>query len=48
MGVLFVHWLIGQSLYELNNICPYCAVVWAATIALLVLTRFWLYWSSLG
>lgn len=87
-GVVFVHWLITQSLYELNKICPYCAVVWVATIALflyvtlhcleqgflpapsrapvvlrdthgmllgawygvialLVLTRFWPYWSSL-
>jgi len=87
-GVVFVHWLIGQSLYELNKICPYCAVVWVVTIALfwyvtlhcleqgivpvsrsvlvvvrdthwmllgawygvialLVLTRFWAYWSSL-
>ncbi|MFD5650554.1 vitamin K epoxide reductase family protein [Streptomyces sp. NPDC127039] len=87
-GVVFVHWLIGQSLYELNKICPYCAVVWFVTIALfwylslhclergvvpaprgvrvvvrdthwmllaawygvialLVLTRFWPYWSSL-
>ncbi|MFF7646085.1 vitamin K epoxide reductase family protein [Streptomyces canus] len=88
VGVVFVHWLIGQSLYELNKICPYCAVVWVVTIglfwyvtlhcleqgivavprralqvvrdthwmllaawygmiALLVLTRFWPYWSSL-
>ncbi|MFG2561986.1 vitamin K epoxide reductase family protein [Streptomyces sp. NPDC048496] len=88
MGVVFVHWLIGQSLYELGKICPYCAVVWVVTIALfwyvalhclqrgivpvprgvlavvrdthwlllaawygvitlLVLTRFWPYWSSL-
>jgi uncharacterized membrane protein len=88
VGVVFVHWLIGQSLYELNRLCPYCAVVWAVTIALfwyvtlhclerglirvprgvlyvvrdthwmllgawygiivlLVLTRFWPYWSSL-
>ncbi|MGW3954343.1 vitamin K epoxide reductase family protein [Streptomyces sp. NPDC004752] len=87
-GVVFVHWLIGQSLYALNKICPYCAVVWVVTIglfwcvtlhclergvvrvprgvlevlrdthwmllaawygviALLVLTRFWPYWSSL-
>ncbi|UUU19009.1 vitamin K epoxide reductase family protein [Streptomyces sp. DSM 40750] len=86
--VAFVHWLIGQSLYELNKLCPYCAVVWVVTIALfwyvslhclergiipmpsgvlaivrdthwmllgawygvialLVLTRFWAYWSSL-
>ncbi|WP_407109760.1 vitamin K epoxide reductase family protein [Streptomyces sp. DSM 116494] len=87
-GVVFVHWLIGQSLYELNKLCPYCVVVWIVTIALfwfvtlhclerswlrlprgvhglvrdtqwillgawyavialLVLTRFWDYWSSL-
>ncbi|MEU0005337.1 vitamin K epoxide reductase family protein [Streptomyces sp. NPDC006314] len=88
VGVAFVHWLIGQSLYELDKLCPYCAVVWVVTIGLfwyvtlhclergivpvprgvlyvvrdthwmllgawygvivlLVLTRFWTYWSSL-
>jgi uncharacterized membrane protein len=87
-GVVFVHWLMGQSLYELNKLCPYCAAVWVVTIALfwyltlhclereilraprgvvtvlrdthglllagwygvivmLVLTRFWSYWSGL-
>lgn len=87
-GIVFVHWLIIDSLYELNKICPYCAVVWVVTIALfwcvtmhcmndriipvpegvrrlvqdthwlllgtwygvialLVLTRFWSYWTSL-
>lgn len=87
-GVVFVHWLIAQSLYELDRICPYCAGIWVSTIALfwyvtvhclerghlpaprpvltlvgeshwmlliawygvialLVLTRFWPYWSSL-
>ena len=34
VGVVFVHWLIVQSLYELNKICPYCACVWISTIAL--------------
>ncbi|MGV9994530.1 vitamin K epoxide reductase family protein [Streptomyces sp. NPDC003374] len=33
-GVVFVHWLIWQSLYVLNRVCPYCAVVWVVTIAL--------------
>ncbi|MFE2276461.1 vitamin K epoxide reductase family protein [Streptomyces sp. NPDC059454] len=33
-AVGFVHWLIWQSLYELNRLCPYCAVVWVVTIAL--------------
>ncbi|MFE6287727.1 vitamin K epoxide reductase family protein [Streptomyces sp. NPDC057877] len=80
-AVVFVHWLIWQSLYSLNRLCPYCAVVWVVTIALfwyltlhnfrrhlglavrenhwlvlsgwygviavLVLTRFWTYWSGL-
>ncbi|MEU1571231.1 vitamin K epoxide reductase family protein [Streptomyces collinus] len=90
-GVVFAHWLIWQSLYEINRLCPYCAVVWVVTIALfwyvtlhnlkhdvipvprggrsalnlvleshwmllagwygvivlLVLTRFWTYWSGL-
>ncbi|WP_235455283.1 vitamin K epoxide reductase family protein [Streptomyces olivochromogenes] len=91
VGIVFTHWLIQQSLFELNRLCPYCAVVWVVTIALfwyvtlhnlkygvipvpaagrstlnlvleshwlllaawygvivmLVLTRFWSYWSSL-
>ncbi|NYI03754.1 vitamin K epoxide reductase family protein [Allostreptomyces psammosilenae] len=33
-GVVFVHWLISQSLYEIGALCPYCMVVWAVTIAL--------------
>ncbi|WP_406351688.1 Vitamin K epoxide reductase [Streptomyces sp. NBC_01635] len=86
--VVFVHWLIVQSLYELNKLCSYCAVVrvvttalfwyvavhcldrglvpaprlvrevvrdthgmllgaWYALLAVLVLTRFWSYWSTL-
>ncbi|MGW6928573.1 vitamin K epoxide reductase family protein [Lentzea sp. NPDC054927] len=31
-GVLFVHWLIVQSLYEIGALCPYCMVVWAVMI----------------
>ncbi|WP_412523778.1 vitamin K epoxide reductase family protein [Brachybacterium sp. GU-2] len=33
-AMLFVHWLIGQSLYEIGALCPYCMVVWAVTIPL--------------
>ncbi|WP_432157661.1 vitamin K epoxide reductase family protein [Streptomyces sp. bgisy153] len=33
-GVVFTHWLIQQSLFELGRLCPYCAVVWTVTIAL--------------
>jgi uncharacterized membrane protein len=32
-GVVFVHWLIFTSLYRIGALCPYCMVVWVATIA---------------
>ncbi len=35
-GAAFVHWLIFQSLYRIGALCPYCMVVWAVTIPLLV------------
>jgi uncharacterized membrane protein len=35
-GGAFVHWLIFQSLYRIGALCPYCMVVWVATISLLV------------
>ncbi|MER6298999.1 vitamin K epoxide reductase family protein [Kitasatospora sp. NPDC001539] len=91
LGLVFVHWLVDQALYEIGALCPYCIVVWAtvvalfwyttlhnlrtgvvptgprmrvvvreaaryhwalpvlwaAVIALLVLNRFWYYWSTL-
>ena len=31
-AVVFVHWLIAQSLYSIGTLCPYCMIVWAATI----------------
>ncbi|QBI56179.1 vitamin K epoxide reductase family protein [Streptomonospora litoralis] len=31
-GVVFVHWLIFQSLYRISALCPYCMIVWAVTI----------------
>ena len=34
---MFVHWLIFQSLYRIGALCPYCMVVWAVTISLLVM-----------
>ena len=35
LGTVFVHWLIFQSLYNIDALCPYCMVVWAVTIPLL-------------
>ena len=31
-AVIFVHWLIYQSLYVIGALCPYCMIVWAVTI----------------
>ena len=28
----FVIWLIGQSIYVLGTLCPWCMVTWAVTI----------------
>lgn len=36
LGVVFIHWLIYQSLYIIGALCPYCMAVWAVTIPLLV------------
>ncbi|BAX91765.1 vitamin K epoxide reductase family protein [Mycobacterium shigaense] len=36
VGAVFVHWLIFQSLYRIGALCPYCMVVWAVVITLLV------------
>ncbi|ONM47563.1 vitamin K epoxide reductase family protein [Nocardia donostiensis] len=39
-GTVFVCWLIFQSLYRINALCPYCLVVWAIITPLLaVLTQ---------
>lgn len=35
-GLVFVLWLIGQSLYVIGALCPYCMLVWLATA-----TVFW-------
>ena len=31
-AVVFVHWLIFQSVYRIEALCPYCMVVWVMTI----------------
>lgn len=35
-AVVFVHWLIYQSLYTIGALCPYCMAVWAVTIPMFV------------
>lgn len=33
LALVFIHWLIVQSLYDIKALCPYCMVVWVVTIA---------------
>ncbi|MEV6277536.1 vitamin K epoxide reductase family protein [Nocardia sp. NPDC051832] len=35
LGTGFICWLIFQSLYRINALCPYCMVVWAIITPLL-------------
>ncbi len=34
-GAVLVHWLIFQSLYRIQALCPYCMVVWVVTMTAL-------------
>lgn len=36
LGVLFVHWLIFESLYRIGSLCPFCMAVW-----LVIIPTFW-------
>ncbi|WP_028478231.1 vitamin K epoxide reductase family protein [Nocardia sp. CNY236] len=38
LGVGFICWLIFESLYRINALCPYCMVVWAVVTPLLAVT----------
>ena len=31
-GVLFIHWLIFQSIFTIETLCPYCVLAWMAII----------------
>lgn len=35
-GIVFVHWLIVQSLYRIGALCPYCMIVWVVAITAFV------------
>ncbi len=40
-GVVFVHWLIYQSLYSIGALCLYCMVVWTITLPAFIYTTLW-------
>lgn len=39
IAVIFVHWLIYESLYSLGALCIYCMVVWTITIPIFWYTK---------
>jgi uncharacterized membrane protein len=41
-ALAFCIWLMGQSFFSLNTLCPWCMLVWAVTIPL-----FWTVWLHL-
>lgn len=38
-GIVFIHWLAYQSIFNLGTLCPWCMVVWSVMIPL--------WWSTL-
>lgn len=36
-GVVFVHWMAYNAIFNINALCPYCMVVWAVMLALFVM-----------
>ena len=45
-GVAFCHWLFYQSVYKINDLCPFCAVTWIAVITLFWYTTYYNFWSG--
>ncbi|MQY30143.1 vitamin K epoxide reductase family protein [Nocardia aurantia] len=48
LGIGFICWLIFQSLYRINALCPYCMVVWVVTPALLAVVTDQLWGDARG
>ena len=40
-GVVFVHWLIHQSLYSIGALCLFCMLAWTVTIPSFLYTLLW-------
>lgn len=41
----FVHWMAYQAVYEIQALCLYCMVVWAATLPLFLMTLMHIVWE---
>ena len=42
-GVAFCHWLFYQSVYKINDLCPFCMVTWVITITLFWYTSYFIF-----
>lgn len=40
-AMAFVIWLMSQSIFELNTLCPWCMVTWSVTIPLFLAVTFY-------
>jgi uncharacterized membrane protein len=38
LGAVFVHWLAFESAFRIGALCPWCMVVWAVTLPILLYT----------
>lgn len=43
-GVAFCMWLFFQSVYRINDLCPFCMVTWVAVITLFWYTTYYNFW----
>ncbi|KZM70870.1 vitamin K epoxide reductase family protein [Nocardia terpenica] len=48
LGIGFICWLIFQSLYRINALCPYCMVVWTITPIMLAVVTDQLFGRATG
>ena len=48
LGIVFICWLIFQTLYRIGALCPYCMVVWVFTPILLAVVTDQLWGDARG
>lgn len=45
-GLLFIHWLFFQTVYNIGKLCLYCILVWIVTIAIFWYTMLYNIWQG--
>lgn len=41
LATVFIHWLMFQTIYRIEALCPYCMIVWVVTIATFWYSLLW-------